>query len=131
MAQDDGKASGAGPKEDSAKEQARAAFAAQKKEPKAAAKPKVAAEGGAQKDTKKPAQKTQKTEMKEWSEDEQRALERGLREFKADMKDERWKCISEMIPSRTPKECKLRYKQVRTDPATNPHCTAARPGLAA
>lgn len=45
-----------------------------------------------------------------WSEDEQRALESGLKEFPSSLKDERWVKIAANLPGRSPEECKKRFK---------------------
>ena len=47
-----------------------------------------------------------------WSKEEQALLEKGLKEFPSALKDERWQKISTKVSSRSPEECKKRYKQI-------------------
>lgn len=49
---------------------------------------------------------------KVWSENEQRALESGLKEFPSSLKDERWVKIAVKLPGRSPEECKKRFKDL-------------------
>jgi len=48
--------------------------------------------------------------VNDWTNEEQSALEIALRKFPSSLGTERWDKIAESIPTRTKKECVLRYK---------------------
>lgn len=51
-----------------------------------------------------------------WSQDQQKALERGLKKYPASMdKNERWVAIAGDIPGKTKKDCILRFKKLREE----------------
>jgi len=53
---------------------------------------------------------TTKEEPREWTNEEQSELEIALRTYPSSMGQERWDKIAESVPTRTKRECVLRYK---------------------
>jgi len=50
-------------------------------------------------------------EKKEWTQDEQTRLEQALRTY-GPKEEERWDKIQKAVPTRTKRECMLRYKEL-------------------
>eukprot|EP00741_Cyanophora_paradoxa_P009619 tig00001542_g9317.t1 len=49
---------------------------------------------------------------KDWTVEQQQALERGLKAHPATLGAERWKLISKLVPGKTPKQCMERFKEL-------------------
>lgn len=63
------------------------------------------------KETAKPAETTEK---EEWTQEQQQALEKALKDVPATLDPkERWNQIAERVPGKTKKQCVDRYKELR------------------
>ena len=84
------------------------AAAAAKKKKQQQQSPKPAASAGAAAAAAAAAAASSGGAGASWTKEEQAALEKGLKEFPAALKDERWASISAVVGTRSPEECKKR-----------------------